>query len=75
MTKLFLKTVKAKPFTNDDGEEMAYYWYKGTDQHDGVTRQYGCKSGELQLNAIGEYDVEKTERVDGKFGYKILIEN
>lgn len=74
---LKLVEVKDRSFTGDDGRDIDYYFYKAVRESDGVTIQVGCKEGDLPLNKVADYEVEKTEGVDknGKivYRYKIVI--
>lgn len=68
--KVILKSRKASPFTNDDGEEMQYFWYKAERLSDNVTIRFGSQEGGHVLDEELDLDIEKYERDNGKIGYK-----
>lgn len=65
-----LKSVKEKAFTGDDGTSRPYFWYKG-ERHDGITIQLGSTQGDLPLNVKTDLPIEKYEKRDGSFGYRL----
>lgn len=69
--KLILKSVKAKPFTSDEGEQVQYFWYRVYRVKNETTIQAGCRKGDLPLNVETELELEKNE--NGK--WKILVED
>jgi len=71
--KLKIKDIKPKPFTSDDGETINYYWYKAERLSDNVTFQFGSLNGEHAIGENLDLEIEKTEKADGKFGYKEVI--
>lgn len=72
--KITIKSVKPKPFTNDDGEQMDYYWYRAERSNDMVTFQFGSTDGNHPIGEELDLDIEKYEKSNGKIGYKEIIE-
>lgn len=70
---LFLQSVKARPFKTADGDTVEYFWYKAKDER-GVTIEFGSKVGDLALQEEHDLTIEKTERANGKFGYKHVLD-
>lgn len=69
-----LKSVKKREFESD-GEMVTYFWYKALFKEDGVTREVGCKRGDLPLGVEHEEpNLEKYEKSNGKIGYRIVDE-
>lgn len=69
-----LKSLKAKPFTNDDGDQIPYFWYKALRSTDDVTITFGSKRGDLPLNQELSLNIEKYEGEGGKFRYRHVEE-
>jgi len=66
---VIIKSVKTKPFKNDDGELMDYYWYKAERKSDEVTFTFGSLEG--GHNGECDLNIEKTEKNNGRgFVYK-----
>lgn len=72
--KLKILSVKNKPFKTDEGDDMDYFWYRAIRESDGVTIQFGSKTGEHAVGQTLDLNIEKTERTGGKFGYKEIAE-
>lgn len=72
--KLTIKSVKVKPFTNDDGEQMNYYWYRAERAYDQVTFQFGSTYENHPIGEELDLDIEKYEKSNGKIGYKEIRE-
>jgi len=64
-----IKAVKERPF-DSNGETVPYFWYKAVRQIDGVTIEFGSKKDDLEVGEEYDLDIEKTERPNGKFGYR-----
>jgi len=66
--KVKILSVKAKPFKNNDGDMMDYFWYTALRLADDVQIQFGSQvegyEGEKDLPIV------KLERANNKFGYK-----
>lgn len=67
-----IKSVKAKPFTNDDGDVMDYYWYRAERSSDQVSFQFGSQYGDHPIGEAVTLELEKYEKANGKIGYKEL---
>jgi len=73
--KLKIKSVENKPFTSGDGERVDYFWYRAVREDNECTIQFGSREGEHPIGEVVDLDIEKTERADGKFGYKEIVKN
>jgi len=67
---LKIKSQKAAPFKNSDGDTIEYFWYKAIRLNDNVAIEFGSKSDAYEDGEEYEINVEKYERPNGKFGYK-----
>jgi len=67
--KLKITRRKDGSFDGSDGERVPYFWYKAV-RPDGVTLEFGSKNDSYSEGDELELDIEKTERANGKFGYK-----
>lgn len=73
---VLITKVKARPFDGDDGEKIPYFWTKATRKSDGVTIEFGGRVDHTEdLDKELDLDIEKTERANGKFGYKEILED
>jgi len=70
--KLKITECKAKPFSGEEGEQIAYFWHKAERADNGVTISFGSK----REHAVGEestFELEKSEGADGKARYKEIV--
>lgn len=70
--KVRIKSKKAKPFKNNDGDQMDYFWYKAIRIEDDMLIEFGSTDGGHETDAELDLEIVKTERADGKTGYKEL---
>jgi len=73
--KVKIKSVKAKPFTGEDGEKREYFWYRAEAVGgDGFAFQFGSIDGDHEKGKEYDLDIEKYTRADGKDGFKEFVE-
>lgn len=72
-----LKILKRKDgsFQGNDGEHVAYYWYKAVRTSDETLIEFGSREGEHEEGTTKDLNVVRYERGDGKMAWKELAED